>query len=110
MSEIVGDKFVVALMDNILDGLMTSKFQVERAISPILGVFLEDVLTQIFNNEDVENPPKRIEMVCAEFPLRKKGKEKHSTNVDWLLYDRKIKQLIFFELKTSDTSFDQEAA
>ena len=50
----MSDNFIHALMDNILDGLMAPKFQVERAISPILGIFLEDILTTKFNTEDSE--------------------------------------------------------
>lgn len=109
----MSDNFIHALMDNILDGLMVPKFQVERAISPILGIFLEDILTNIFNSEDSENIDKRFKMVCAEFPLRKNGDEgikgnNQSTNIDWLLYDTKLQHLIFFELKTSDTSFEKK--
>lgn len=49
--------------------------------------------------------------LCPEFPIRKgrldeKGNNQ-STNIDWLMYSQTKNELIFLELKTTDTSFDQ---
>jgi len=44
-------------------------------------------------------------MICQEFPL-KKAENNQSTNIDWLMYNTQRKQLLFVELKTSDTSIN----
>ncbi len=76
----------------------------ERAIGPILGMSITEVLP----SDD------RLAMICAEFPLRKRsttGPDTYqSTNIDWLLYSNKLDQLVFVELKTTDTTFDPEHA
>src|SRR5689334_456739 len=55
---------------------------------------------------------RRLEMISAEFPLLKPSVDglgpSQSTNIDWLLYDTDQDQLVFLELKTTDTTFDQE--
>ena len=88
-------------MQHILEGTMIPKVQIERAVGPILSMFLADVLTETFK-EDLElSGP--IEMVCPEFPF-KKPDNKQSTNIDWLLFNPERCQLIFLELKTADGS------
>ena len=37
--------FFEALMDHIMEGVMIPKVQIERAVGPILSMFLADVLT-----------------------------------------------------------------
>ena len=37
--------FIRQLMSHILEGVRIPKLQVERAVGPVLGFFLEDVLT-----------------------------------------------------------------
>jgi hypothetical protein len=94
--------FIEKLMAHIMHLTMIPKVQVERAIGPILGLFLADLLSATWG--------KRVEMICEEFPLRKapvNGILKYqSTNIDWLLYNVSDEQLVFLELKTAYTSFD----
>jgi hypothetical protein len=101
MSQNTNTAFLDALLKNILDGRMIPKYQVERAISPLLGIFLPDILTEKLKSKN------KIEMICAEFPL-KKPENNQSTNIDWLMYDEDRDELIFFEMKTSDSSYKQE--
>lgn len=95
--------FIDELMRQIMEARMIPKVQVERAVGPILGMFLADVLT-----ETLKQYPQQagtIEMVCPEFPFKKLDNNQ-STNIDFLLYNRDQKKLLFVELKTSDTSVD----
>ena len=95
--------FVEALMDHIMEGVMIPKVQIERAVGPILSMFLADVLTETLRDDPALSGS--IVMICPEFPL-KKADNRQSTNIDWLMYNKERKQLLFVELKTSDTSFD----
>lgn len=99
--------FFEALMNNIMEGTKTPKVQIERVVGPILGFFIEDIISTLLE-EDVVT-------ISAEFPLRKfvnAGgiQNNHSTNIDWLMYSREKKELIFVELKTTDTSFSRPQA
>ena len=81
-------------MKHIMDQRKIPKVQVERAIGPILGFFIEELLSVPLNDELV--------MICAEFPLRKlTAGSNQSTNIDWLLYGKTNRQLVFVELKTT---------
>jgi hypothetical protein len=95
--------FVEAIMDHIMEGAMIPKVQIERAVGPILSMFLADVLTETLRDDPALSGS--IVMICPEFPL-KKADNKQSTNIDWLMYNKERQQLLFVELKTSDTSFD----
>ena len=95
--------FVEALMDHIMEGSMIPKVQIERAVGPILSMFLADVMTETLRDDPALSGS--IAMICPEFPL-KKADNKQSTNIDWLMYNKERQQLLFVELKTSDTSFD----
>ena len=95
--------FVEALMDHIMEGAIIPKVQIERAVGPILSMFLADVLTETLRDDPTLSGS--IAMICPEFPL-KKADNNQSTNIDWLMYNRERQQLLFVELKTSDTSFD----
>src|ERR1035438_8332060 len=95
--------FIEKLMAHIMRLTMIPKVQVERAVGPILGLFIAELLTTKWG--------KQVEMICEEFPLRKApdGIRKYqSTNIDWLLYNVSDDQLVFLELKTAYTSFDPE--
>ena len=95
------DSFIDTLMQHIMEGVMIPKSQIERAVGPILSMFLADVLTETFRRDAALSG--KISMVCPEFPL-KKSSNWQSTNIDYLLFNEDRKQLIFLELKTSDTS------
>jgi hypothetical protein len=94
--------FIEKLMAHIMHLTMIPKVQVERAIGPILGLFIAELLSTKWS--------KKVEMICEEFPLLKEpvnGILKYqSTNIDWLLYNVSDDQLVFLELKTAYTSFD----
>ena len=97
-------RFVEALMKNILDGVMIPKLQIERTIGPILGFFLEGILSK---NLDVS-----VVMLSPEFPIRihrlLDSDKNYSTNIDWLMMDVDKKELLLVELKTSDTSLNKD--
>jgi hypothetical protein len=100
--------FIQNLMTNIMRLTMIPKVQVERAIGPILGLFIADLLSTHWTQ--ALGRPVKVEMICEEFPLLKaplKGVPTcQSTNIDWLLYNVTDDELVFLELKTADTSFD----
>ena len=99
------ESFIVTLMAHIMEATMIPKAQVERAVGPILSLFLPQVLTATFQ-EDPELSGE-IVMICPEFPL-KKTHNRQSTNIDWLMFNKSRKMLLFFELKTSDTSVNDQ--
>lgn len=84
----------------IEEGQSTPKLQLERAIGPLLGFFIEEVVSVIQDG-------RTIIKLMPEFPLRK-GDSFQSTNIDWLLYDKDKNEIIFLELKTSRSSFSSE--
>lgn len=97
--------FVDALMKHIMEGVMIPKVQIERAVGPILSMFIENVLTETLRDDaDLSG---RLHMICPEFPFKKQD-NRQSTNVDWLMYNSDRRQLVFLELKTSDSSIDTE--
>lgn len=97
----MANTFIDTLMMHIMESRLIPKVQVERAVGPILSLFMADVLTATF----VQDPylSCKIEMICPEFPF-KKPDNNQSTNIDWLMVNQDRKQLLFVELKTSDTS------
>jgi hypothetical protein len=95
-------KFLEKLMEVIIDeGIQTPKVQVERYISPILNMFLPELLSKIYNNKYV--------MIIPEFPIKKgriqNSNNNQSTNIDYLLYNETKSIFTFVELKTDSTSF-----
>ena len=85
----------------VVDLAKTPKVQVERAVGPILGLFIAEAFSAKFH--DV------IEVVCPEFPLRKNATNSNqSTNLDWLLYAKNRNMFVFVELKTTDTTYREE--
>lgn len=94
--------FIGKLMAHINHLTMVPKVQVERAVAPILGLFIAQLLSEKWDRQ----ADKQIEVICEEFTLRKPNGSCQSTNIDWLLYDTYRNELIFLELKTVDTSFD----
>ena len=93
-------RFFDSLVKHIMLGVKIPKVQIERVIGPILGFFIEDILSSLLDEH--------IVTISAEFPLRKfendsGTRNNQSTNIDWLMYCRKKKELIFVELKTTDT-------
>lgn len=95
-------EFLEKLMQVIVDeGTQTPKAQVERYISPILGIFLEEILKKTFHKE--------YQMIVPEFPIRdgmihKEGTNQ-STNIDYLMFNKTDNKFVFIELKTDSKSF-----
>jgi len=97
-------EFLKKLMDTIvIDGVNTPKAQVERYLSPILAIFLEEILSSKFNN--------KYKMIAPEFPIRKETvdsistRPNQSTNIDYLMFNESENKFTFVELKTDSTSF-----
>lgn len=99
------EKFIEILMDTIMEATMIPKAQVERAVGPILSMFLAEVLTETLASDP--HLSGALDMVCPEFPL-KKAHNRQSTNIDWLMLNKARGMLLFVELKTSDTSVNPE--
>ncbi len=94
--------FVEALMRHIIDQVNIPKVQVERAVGPILGMFIDKALSKHLGAD--------VKMICAEFPLRKKDRgDWQSSNIDWLLYNATDRELVFLELKTAGTIEKEQA-
>jgi len=82
-------------MEFIMEGTRIPKVQVERAVSPILAMFIADVLSSYFK----ASYPHDYQLVSQEFPL-KKDNSNQSKNVDYLLVNSDNDELVFVELKT----------
>ncbi len=82
---------------------MIPRVQVERAVGPILGLFLAEVLSETFRNDGQLSGG--FTMVCPEFPLRK-ADNNESKSVDWLMVNKARRCLVLVELKTADSSGD----
>jgi hypothetical protein len=96
MPERSAASFIEAFLRHLECQASIPKVQIERAVGPIIGMFIPSVLSEYFH--------KTFKMVCAEFPLRngQPTDEKRpylSSNIDWLLYNVDDDQLEFVELK-----------
>jgi hypothetical protein len=91
-------------MEFIMEGTKIPKVQVERAVSPILALFIADVLTAYFK----DNNPNDYLLVSQEFPL-KKDNNNQSKNIDYLLVNSAKNQLVFVELKTDSRANYRQA-
>ncbi len=95
-------KFLEKLMEVIVEeGVQTPKAQVERYLSPILGLFLEEILKKSFRKE--------YQMIVPEFPIRDgmihENGTNQSTNIDYLMFNKTDSKFVFIELKTDSKSF-----
>lgn len=97
-------EFIDELMCHILEGVNIPKVQVERAINPILSLFIESILNKYFENNDDYSG--EYQLISPEFPLKKDNNQ--STNIDYLLVNNSKKVLVFFELKTDVGSLNME--
>lgn len=97
--------FLEELMENILKSTKIPKVQVERIIGSILSVFIADIVTEKFKN--IKKYRGKYKLVLQEFPL-KKGNNLQSTNIDYILYNKEKRIVVFLELKTDSDSFEPE--
>ena len=111
------EEFWGELLKHLIDdGRRIPKFQVERAIGPVLGFFLDKAISDLIDSKGLfgSKGSLKSEMVtlASEFPLIKQsneGKEgKQSTNIDWLMFDKTSGELLLLELKTDSSSFHAE--
>lgn len=91
--------FLNRLLVELNDLNNTPKFQFERAISPLLTIFIKDIINKKFEA--------RVTVTIPEFPL-KKGLNNQSTNIDWLLIDETNFTLYCVELKTDNYSISNK--
>ena len=98
-------KFLRMLMDRILESHLIPKVQVERVVSPVLSLFIADVLTKTFENHEFLRGI--YELVCMEFPL-KKPENMQSTNIDFLFVNQTTSSTVFLEIKTDSDSLDRD--
>lgn len=63
------ENFIESLMDHIMEATIIPKAQVERAVGPILSMFLADVLIETMRSDP--HLSGTIAMICPEFPLKK---------------------------------------
>lgn len=93
-----GGEFLDELLKHIVgEGRKVPKFQVERAVGPIIDFFIEDIASALFDGDHVVK-------LAAEFPLKMQNFQ--STNIDWLIYNGAREELVFFELKTDPSSLN----
>ncbi len=91
-------------MDVVLQGNKLPKVQVERIVGPILQPFLEEIVTHCFS-ENSEFSGSYM-LLAPEFPLKKKYNNQ-STNIDYLMFNKDKKFLLFVELKTDKESMSE---
>ena len=89
-------EFLKIYLNKLLELYSYPKVQIERAISPLLSIFIIDILNHFLKTN--------IKFYLPEFPLKKENNQ--STNIDWLLIDEENKKLYFIEFKTTSDSFD----
>lgn len=79
------------LLERIVEYNNLPKFQVERALSPIISFYIANMISKIKNGDE-------IKLITPEFPLKKENNQ--SKNIDYLLVNQSKKKLILVELKT----------
>ena len=96
------NKFLTKLLKEFEQLNKVPKFQLERAISPFLGIFIIEIINKIFKTN--------VAVSIPEFPYRplKHKDNNQSINIDWLLIDKQNKILYLIELKTDKFSFRKD--
>ena len=87
-----------AVVERLVQLRSIPKYQFERAVEPLLSLFIKEALQQRFNET--------MDFVVAEFPL-KKNNNNQSTNADFLFRSRNG-DWILVEIKTERTSVRPE--
>lgn len=98
--------FIETLITSIINNRNMPKVQVEREISPILDIYMPDILKELVGKNN-----QRYQHILSEFPLQvvqEKGKINNSSkNIDSLFLEDND-TLIFIELKTDFTSYNKK--
>jgi hypothetical protein len=79
------------LLDRIVEYNDLPKFQVERALSPVLSFFVAAIV-------DIALETSGTELISPEFPLKKENNQ--STNIDYLVADPAKGRVVLVEFKT----------
>lgn len=95
------NEFLSRLLEELKFLNKVPKFQLERAISPLLGIFITEIINKQFNVSCIHS--------ISEFPIRplKHKEDFQSTNIDWLLFDSVNHTLYLIEFKTDLYSLDK---
>lgn len=97
--------FIEKLVSLIVDNAKMPKVQVERAISPVLEIFIESVMNELAKGKVIKEG--EYKLIAPEFPINnEEDNNSRSVNIDFLLYNESGKSLIFLELKTNSVGFD----
>lgn len=83
---------IKGLLERIVEYNDLPKFQVERALSPIISFYIADMISKIKSGDE-------IDLIVPEFPLKKENNQ--STNIDYLMVNKSKNRLILVELKTN---------
>ena len=100
----MGTTFFEEYLHTLIEYNQIPKLQIERAIAPLLSIFIEEIIKQ--HHKKTSSLTQNIELIAPEFPLKKDNNQ--STNIDWLLIDKTNLVLYFIELKTAGSSFNAE--
>jgi hypothetical protein len=101
--------FLKALISNIVENKFMPKVQVERQISPILDVFISDLINQLSLEGKIIKGD--YDLIASEFPSQldeiiNKKRTLRSSNIDYLFLNKITKSLLLVELKTDSKSFN----
>ena len=102
----MGTTFIEEYLHTLFVYNQVPKLQIERAISPLLSIYIEELVKQHLKN--TSSPAYNLELIAPEFPLKKKNNQ--STNIDWLLIDKNNLVLYLIELKTAGSSYNSRTA
>ncbi len=94
--------FIKTLIDSIVDNRNMPKVQVERELSPILDIFMIDILENLIGKKG-----DTFKYILSEFPLQIEEETNRSKNID-SLFLQNDDTLVFIELKTDNSSYDKE--
>ena len=99
--------FLEKLINSIITNKDMPKVQVEREISPILDIFMDDILKEMIGQDNDS-----FKHIMSEFPIQSLKKENdkqtnRSVNID-SLFLQNDDTLVFVELKTDKTSYKVE--
>jgi len=99
--------FLIDLLNLLAENKKFPAYQAERRIDIFINFFLVDILKHEIGKRQKDF---QVAFIAPEFPLKKQGNNQ-STNVDYLcVLEDKLgnKKILFVELKTDSSSFDED--
>jgi hypothetical protein len=91
------EKIFIQLMDN----KQFPYYQAERRIDIFINTFIEPIVQQNTKFKDAI-------YLAAEFPLKKDLTTDHAAHIDYLMYSKDFKRILFVELKTDNKSYSEK--